>query len=141
MTSPTLELQGAIVAALKGSAEVTALAGARVYDHVPRTTAGDVSAGFPFVALSGWQEITEDADCIDGCEIFVTIDVWSRGVGMPEAHRLATAVKDALHNVALDLTDNALVLISHDNTRTGRDPDGLTTHAALDFRAFVEQPA
>jgi hypothetical protein len=134
-----LELQAAIVAALKASAEVAAIVGARVYDNVPRA-ADEITATFPFVALSGWQSITEDAECVDGEDITVTLDVWSRAVGMPEAHRLAAAVKAALHNAELILDETALVSIEHESTLTLRDPDGLTTHAVLDFRAFVETP-
>lgn len=141
MASPALELQGAIVGALKGAAAVSAIVGSRVYDHVPRSPAsGEITAAFPFVAISAWQEITDDAECIDGSEVNVTIDAWSRAVGMPEAHRLAAAVKDALHNAELSLTENALVMLDHETTRTLRDPDGITSHAVLNFRAFVELP-
>ena len=119
---------------------MAAIIGARVYDHVPRGATGAVTAEFPFVAIAGWQEITDDVDCVGGSDITVTIDAWSRAVGAPEAHRLAAAVKAALHNADLSLTDNALVSFEHESTLTLRDPDGLTTHAVLDFRAFVETP-
>jgi hypothetical protein len=139
MASPSLELQGAIIAALKGTSP--AIAADRIYDHVPRGTNGAITASFPFVAFANWQEVTDDVLCIPGAEVFVTIDVWSRGVGMVEAHRIAAEVKAALHDAELSLTDNALVLIEHETTRTFRDPDGITSHAVLDFRAFVEIPA
>lgn len=137
MASAALELQGAIVAALKADTGVSGIVGDRVFDYVPRSS-GSVTAEFPFVAIADFQELTEDADCIPGAEIFVTIDVWSRAIGKPEAHRLASAVKAALTD--LTLTDFALVMLEHDSTRTLTDPDGLTTHAVLTFRAFVEQP-
>ena len=140
--SAALALQGAIIAALKASAPVTAIVADRVYDHVPRNPATEaLTAAFPFVAISDWQELSDDADCIDGAEVIVTIDAWSRAVGFPEVHRLAAAVKRALHEADLDLGDTALVMIEHDGTRTLRDPDGLTSHAVITFRALIETPA
>ena len=118
--SAALALQGAIIAALKASAPVTAIVADRVYDHVPRNPATEaLTAAFPFVAISDWQELSDDADCIDGAE----------------------AVKRALHKADLDLGDTALVMIEHDGTRTLRDPDGLTSHAVITFRALIETPA
>lgn len=140
--SAALDLQGAIVAAIKASAPVSAIVADRVYDHVPRSpTTGVVTAAYPLVAISDWQELPDEADCIDGAEINVTIDAWSRAVGFPEVHKLAAAVKRALHKAELDLGDTALVMIEHDGTRTLRDPDGLTSHAVITFRALIETPA
>lgn len=134
MTSPTLELQGAIVSRLKSYPAVTALVGNRVYDSVP------ADAEFPYISIGPSDEITEDADCIRGFDISMQIDVWSREPGHPQARRIADAVQRALHEQDLALTDNALVYFRHRQTRFLRDPDGLTTHAAITFEAFVEQP-
>jgi hypothetical protein len=140
MTSSLLEMQGAIVGALKASNELATLIGGRVYDMVPRSEAGEVIAQFPFVALSGWQKVRDSTDCIRSAEVTVTIDVWSRAVGTPETHAISDVVEKTLDDADLTLTANALVMISHDSTLVLRDPDGLTTHAVLDFRAFVEEP-
>lgn len=133
MTSPTLELQGAIVAALKGDAGVTAIVGQRVCDRI------EAGALFPYVSLGPTDEVSDDVDCTDGFEITLQIDCWSRVPGFPEVRRLADAVRQAL-KAELALTDNALVYLNHLTTRTFRDPDGLTSHAALTFEAFAEQP-
>lgn len=132
MTSPVLELQGAIVAALKAYAPLAALVGSRIYDDVPP------SATFPYVSLGPTDEVSDDADCIDASEITVQIDVWSRAIGAPESLKIAHEVRAAL--ATLSLTTNALVSLEHRNTRRLRDPDGLTNHAALDFLAVVEMP-
>lgn len=139
MTSPTLELQGVIVAALKADAAVAALVAGRVYDSVPRSAAGAVTAGFPYISIGGDEEVSEDADCIDGFAISLQIDCWSRQPGFPEVRRIADAVRAVLTD-DLSLADNALVFLQHRITRTFRDPDGLTSHAALTFEAFAEQP-
>jgi hypothetical protein len=141
MASPVLELQGAIVTALKADAAVAAIVGARVYDHVPRSaTSGEITADYPLLGLGSMEEITDDAECIAGSEVFVSVDAWSRSVGRPEALKLAHAVKLALHNAELTLTENALVELFHLTTRTLRDSDGLTTHAVIEFRAITETP-
>ena len=133
--SPSLELQGVIVARLKGDGAVRALVADRVYDAVPK------DAGFPRVALGATDETSDDAECIEGLAISLQIDCWSQEVGFPEARKMSDAVRRALHEADLTLTDNALVTIAHRQTRIFRDPDGLTSHAAMTFDAFVEVAA
>ncbi|TPJ76193.1 DUF3168 domain-containing protein [Mesorhizobium sp. B2-6-3] len=134
MTSPSLELQGAIVARLKAVAVVTAMIGQRVYDRVP------ANAVFPYVTLGPMDELSDDADCIKGFNIAIDINVWSRAVGFPEAKRIGDAVRAGLLNPELALTDNALVYFQHRQTVYSEDPDGLTNRARMSFEAFAEQP-
>jgi len=141
MTSPFKELQGAIVGRLKATGAVTAIVDDRVYDHVPRASTGEVSAKFPFVGISSFSGLTEDADCIPGMDIAIDVDCWSQKLGFPEVHDLSEAVKQALHDDdTLTLSNNALANFQHRETRAFRDPDGVTSHAVLTFSAFVEQP-
>lgn len=132
MTSPTLELQGAVVARLKADTATIAIVGSRVYDSVP----GGVV--FPYVSLGPSDELSDDADCITGLDITLQIDCWSRAPGFPEVRRLADAVRRVLHGYEFELPVNALVLFEHRQTRYFRDPDGLTSHAAMTFMAFIE---
>lgn len=134
MASPSLELQGAIVARLKASAGLTALISGRVYDAVPS------NALFPYVTVGEGDETSDDADCIDGFEISLDIDVWSRAVGFPEAKRISDEVRKALKSPDLTIPTNALVEFRHRQTRFLRDPDGLTSHAVMTFEGFAEQP-
>lgn len=133
------ELQVAIVARLKGYADLSALIGDRVYDRVERDAAGEVTATFPYVSFGPEQDIPEDADCIDASEIVIQIDAWSRDPGYREVRRVAKAVVSALDETSLPITDNALVYFEYDGRRILRDPDGLTSHAVLTFRAGVEK--
>jgi len=136
MTDPSLAMQGAIVAALKASVAVTALIGgpteARIFDRVPEKQV------FPYIAFGPAQVIQQDATCIDGSEVYQQIDVWSRLPGFPECKRVAEAVREALHR--LDATFGDLGFeIEHQFTNYLRDPDGLTSHAVLSFRAEIDQ--
>lgn len=134
MTSPLLELQGAVVARLKGYAGLAQLVEARIYDRVPE------AASFPYVSWGPEQAIADDADCINGFDITIQIDAWSCAVGLPEVKKIAEQVRLALIEQELSLDDNALVLLEHRQTRILPEPDGLTSHAAVEFAAFIEQP-
>jgi Protein of unknown function (DUF3168) len=133
MANPELELQGAIVSRLKADPGVAALVNGRIYDAVPQT------ATFPYVTIGPTQTIDDRAECIVGLEIFQQIDAWSRGVGYPEVKKIADAVRFALDDAPLVLPTNALVFIECEDGNTSRDPDGLTNHSRLNFRASVER--
>lgn len=133
MASPELELQGAIVARLKADAGVTALISTRVYDPVPPNPT------FPYSSFGPRDAISDDADCVTGYEINWQIDAWSQQPGSKQAMQIADAIRSSLHGHDFILTDNAAVFFEHRVTRTFRDPDGLTTHAAMTFTGFVEK--
>jgi len=142
MTSPSFELQIAIVERLKVDAHVAACVAGRVYDDVPSEAdrIDDTGAAWPYISMGPSDELSDDVDCIDGFEITFQIDCWSREVGFPQVRALADAARRALTGSDLALTDNALVLLRHRITRLMRDPDGKTSHAAMTFTAIVEQP-
>lgn len=140
MSDASFELQVAIVALLKNDPKLTALIGGRVYDHVPRDpTTNKVTATFPYVSLGPDQELPEAADCVRATEFVLQLDAWSREPGFPEVKKVARAVEDALHDVELPLPGNAMVYFEYDGRRVFRDPDGLTSQAAMTFRAGIDK--
>lgn len=132
MSDPSLDLQGAIVAALKADPAVTALISGRVYDQVPP------QAAFPYVTIGEDQTLPAWADCYDGADVILTLHAWSRAVGYPEVKRLAAAVSAALDGVEVTIETIRLVDISWTGSRFLRDPDGNTRHAVIGFRALTE---
>ena len=134
MTSPSLELQAGVLACLRADATVTGIA-TKVYDSFVSS-----GAAYPYVNIAAVDETSDDADCIDGYQIVLSIDCWSVK-GATEIHQLSDAVRAALRNYEFNLTDNALVYFRHRQTRIFLDADGVTHHAAMDFDAFVEQPS
>lgn len=134
----SFEVQKAIVAALKADAAVNAIIKGRIYDSVPSKD-GKANADFPYVSFGPEQEIPEHHDCIEAGEIFLQLDAWSRKPGFPEVKKLARAIEDALDDAELALADNAAVYISYDGRQILRDPDGLTSHAAMTFRIGIEK--
>ena len=133
MASVKKELQGAIVQRLKADSAVTALVNSRVYDQPP------ANAIFPYITYGPSTFVRDDAECINGFQSFVQIDVWSRAVGNPEALDISDAVERALHDAPLALPTNALVFFNHTQSDPARDPDGLTTHVVIRFEGFIEQ--
>lgn len=134
MASPDLELQGAIVARLRGYAPLTALVGQKVFDLVPST------AVEPYVAIGEAQALRRDATCQDSQEIYLTLHAWSVYTGgFKEVKEVAGAVVSALHLHPMSLPTNRLTSISHRQTRTFRDQDNVSSHAVIEFVAFTER--
>ena len=126
-------LQKAIVGRLKEDAPLTALVSGRIYDRVP------AGAVMPYVHLRNFQSVDDGAECVDGLEVFIDIDVWSNAVGKVEASRAAGAIRTALNYAPLALDEPyALAEIDHRDTNVGDGGDGLLSRARLSFRALVE---
>lgn len=136
MSDVSLALQAAIIAALKNASAITAIVGARVYDNVP------IGASFPYVTYGEDQVIEDDADAgecqIEGMEVFTSVHAWSRALGRVEVKRLGGAIREAIHNTALSVTGFRVHLIEHESTRYLRDPDGITSHGVVLFRALLD---
>lgn len=132
MADRSVELYSAIYAALDGNAPLTALIGAgHVHDIVKP---GSLP---PYVVIG--DETANDASSIgvDAQEHTVTIHVWSEKPSTLQAKQIAAAVRSALHEQALTLSAGTLVNLRCEFKETMRDPDGLTVHAVLRFRAVT----
>ncbi|MDW9540283.1 DUF3168 domain-containing protein [Sinorhizobium meliloti] len=136
MASPELELQGAIVARLKADVGLMALVNG-VYDQPPDTAFATPKESY--VTIGEAQFLRDDATCVNGGEVYLTLHAWSRKVGYPVAKQIADAVAESLHLAPLTLATNRLISIMHRQTRVFRDLDGLTSHAVIDFVANVEK--
>ncbi|MBP7619362.1 MAG: DUF3168 domain-containing protein [Gemmatimonadales bacterium] len=133
--SGTLELIAAIVPRLKAWPALAAIVGDRVLDPVPAATPT------PYVSLGPITGFRVDADCIPGVEVTVQVDAWSTRPGLAEVLRMASAIEESLHSFETDLgAGSALAVFSHRLTTTLRDPDGVTTHAVVQFTAVIENP-
>jgi hypothetical protein len=136
---PSLEIQGAIVAVLKGDDVMRGLIGERVFDDVPRDPmSGDVTAAFPYISFGREQVVPVDVDCIPGSEIYIDLDIWSREEGFVEVKKIAWRMRKLLHDRDLGIEEAGLVSIAYDGRRLLRDPDGITRHGVVTFRAIVE---
>lgn len=133
--SASLALQGAVVAALKADAGLTALISSRIYDAPPQ------DAVFPYVEIGEIQLVDDGAECFDGAaEAYVTLHVWSRSVGRPECHRIAEEIRGCLHYAGLDLgAEYDLIEITYRDLRVFRDADGVTSHGVVTLHALIDE--
>ncbi|MET3924604.1 DUF3168 domain-containing protein [Devosia sp. 2618] len=140
----SFELILAAINRLRATPAVTSLVGTRIYDRVPEKTDGTPNVAFPYISMGPSTSIPDDFDCMDGEEITIQFDVWSSGsgeaFGSVECRKITGAMKRALHDVDLTLTTNALVSLTHEMTRTLRDPNPAITHGVIQFTATVETP-
>ena len=93
----SLELQKAIVAALKASTAVSAIVGTRIYDAVP------MAATKPYISFGSFDLLPEVGDCLDGASVVIQLDGWAAGPDTVKIKRLGAAVAAALDEAALTL--------------------------------------
>lgn len=135
ISGPELELQGAIAAAVKNDAAVKALlascrASLWLFEDVPPGTP------VPYVTTGEAQTIPDDADCIEGSEIYLDFHIWGRTWDVVK--KLRTNLWVAIRDANLALSENRLVLLERSAAHDIRDPDGVTKHGVLTIRALTE---
>lgn len=132
-TDPSRALQVAIVAAIKA---IPTAAGSNVFDMVPPK-----DPRFPRVTVGAMDTVTVTADCYDGTESTIQIDVWTREpIGFLPTQNIAGAIRDRLHQGELTLDGHTLEILEVESIIYSRDPDGLTSRARISVRAQT-QPA
>lgn len=136
MSSPDLELQGAIVQRLKADTDLQAIIGnpIRLFQDNPPAQ----PTPFPYVTIGDSQGLSDQAECIDGSEIFVTIHIWSRANGFAEVKRIGGVIEDNLHDVAPSLNGHRCLHIQRANAIYRMAEDNATKHGILTLRALTE---
>lgn len=132
-----LSLQGAVFQALAADAALQAFIGnpARIYQQVPD------NAVMPYVTIGESQTNDDSVEHLDAAEIFFTLHVWSdsEAKDFVECKRICSALRRSLHNADLTLAENRCVLIEHRRTDVLIDPDNITRHGVVTFRALTEE--
>lgn len=126
------ELQKAVVARLRADPAITGLVAGRVYDMPP------LAPAFPYVSLGPDTVEPDRADCYEGSNVTFQVDAWSRAPNYGEVKSIADAARAAITETPIPVTGHRLLDVSLVEIRTFRDPDGLTSHSALNFRAVTE---
>ncbi|WP_421912731.1 DUF3168 domain-containing protein [Mesorhizobium sp.] len=123
------EMQKAIFAALNGAT----IAGGNVFDQV------SASDPFPRITVGDEQVIDDSNTCQVGWEVFSDVHCWSRPASgsKVEVKTLAAQAVAAVRGIT-SIPGYELVSIEHQTTRVFRDPDGLTEHAVVSFRALID---
>jgi hypothetical protein len=129
-SDPSLQLQKAIVAWLKNDPVVD---GTPCYDAVPG------NAQKPYISFGPFQALPEHGDCLDGGEIFITLDCWANGPDTVAVKQLGAAVARSLDRAPIVLDyPQRMVEMAIEQIQYMRDPDGITAHAVITVHAFTE---
>ena len=123
-------LQQTIFSTLNVSA-ITSTLSCGVYDDVPQ------DASYPYIAI-GEENTTEyDTKDLDGGEQAINIEVWSQYKGSKETKQIMDKIHDLLHNSNLTVTGFNLINLRFEFSDIMRDPDGITRHGVMRFRAII----
>lgn len=132
MADRSLELYAALYAALAADAALTALIGAsKVFDIVP------ANAAAPYVVIGDETAIDAGSSLIDAQEHTITVHVWSEQPSTKQCKAIQAAVRAVLHEARLTLSAGTLCNLRCEYKETMRDPDGISVHGVLRFRAIT----
>ena len=123
-------LQSSIYSALDVSAITTTLA-CGVYDEVVEGNS------YPFITLGEETAIDYSTNNLVGAETTINIHVWSRYKGSKQTKQILDKIHDLLHDVSLTVSGVNLINLRFEYSDIMRDPDGITRHGVMRFRAIT----
>ena len=124
-------LQSTIYSALNNDNTLTSTLGVGVFDEVTEGTT------YPFVAI-GEDTVTDfGTKTEDGGQFTINIHVWSQYTGSKETKNIMDRIHDLLHDSNLSVTGFNLVNLRFEFSDILRDPDGITRHGVMRFRAII----
>jgi hypothetical protein len=131
MTVSQFALQSKIFTTLNTDNTLTNTLGANVFDDVPEETA------FPLVVLG--EDTTVDFSTKDlvGSETTINIDIFSRYRGSKETKNIMDRIHTLLHDSSLTVSGVNLINLRFEFSDVIRDPDGITRHGIMRFRAII----
>lgn len=92
---------------------------------------------FPCIIVGEAQAVADDADCIVGDEVFLTLHVWTEEDGLLAVKNIVGEMRRAFRDVE-GLQDGFEVSLHWSDVVFLRDPDGLHSHAVVTVRALTE---
>ena len=123
-------LQTTIYNALNVSAITTTLS-CGVYDEVIEGNT------YPFITLGEETTIDYGTKTETGSETTINIHIWSQYKGSKQTKEIMDKVHDLLHDSNLSVTGFNLINLRFEFSDIMRDPDGITRHGVMRFRAII----
>tara|TARA_B110000858_G_C17460243_1_gene318087 strand:- start:112 stop:510 length:399 start_codon:yes stop_codon:yes gene_type:complete len=123
-------LQTTIYNALNVSAITTTLS-CGVYDEVIEGNT------YPFITLGEETTIDYGTKTETGSETTINIHIWSQYKGSKQTKEIMDKVHDLLHDSNLSVTGFNLINLRFEYSDIMRDPDGITRHGVMRFRAII----
>lgn len=124
-------LQTTIYSTLSSDNTLTSTLGSGVYDEVVE------SATYPFVALGEETAIDYSTKNTNGGETTINVHIWSQYKGSKETKQIMDRIHDLLHDSNLSVTGFNLINLRFEFSDILRDPDGVTRHGVMRFRAII----
>jgi hypothetical protein len=124
-------LQTTIYSTLANDNTITSTLSAGVYDEVLE------GASYPFVSLGEETSIDYGTKNENGGETTINIHIWSQYKGAKETKQIMDRIHDLLHDSNLTVTGFNLVNLRFEYSDILRDPDGVTRHGVMRFRAII----
>lgn len=133
MADRSVVLFEAIYATLAADAGVTSALGGtgRIYDNVP------AGAACPYVVIGDETAIDAGGTAWDAQEHTLTIHAWSEAASSKQVKQIMAAVRAALHDAPPALSGGTCANLRQEFKETFRDPDGVTWHGVMRFRAVT----
>ena len=130
MSIGQFQLQTTIYAALNVSA-ITSTLNCGVYDEVVEGNP------YPFITLG--EETVNDYGTKDlnGGDYTINIHIWSQYKGSKQTKEIMDKVHDLLHDIDLTVSGFNLINLRFEFSDIMRDPDGVTRHGVMRFRAII----
>lgn len=125
MSEPTLALQGALLVTLKSETD----AGGAVFDVLTPNT-------FPRIQIGAGDAVPNDAECVDGFDVTIQIDVWSNAKGYREVKTIAGQIHGLLHKQSIGVPGYRVVDIYSDGAVFSREGD--ISRARIQISAQLE---
>jgi len=124
-------LQTTIYSTLSNDSTITSSLGAGVFDEVSE------SATYPFIALGEETSTDYSTKDLNGGETTINIHIWSQYKGAKQTKQIMDRIHDLLHDSNLSVTGFNLVNLRFEFSDIMRDPDGVTRHGVMRFRAII----
>lgn len=133
MSTGQWEFQQALFTALNGDSTLTTTLGASIFDDVPDHQA----VTFPYVVIGEDTMLDYSTKDLVGSDVTVTLHVWSQYRGSKEVKQVMDRVHTLLHDSNLTVTGRNLINLRSEFSDVLRDPDGITRHGVMRFRAVM----
>jgi len=124
-------LQTTIYSTLNSDNTLTNTLGAGVFDEVVE------NASYPFVSLGEETAVDYSTKDLDGGEFTINRHVWSQYKGSKQTKEIMDRIHDLLHDSSLSVSGFNLANLRFEFSDILRDPDGITRHGVMRFRAII----
>lgn len=124
-------LQTAIYSKLNTDSNLTTTLGCAVFDEVPAT------ATYPYIVLGEETANEYDTKDLKGSQTTINLHIWSEYQGSKECKNIMDRVHDLLHDGNINVTGFNLINLRFEFSDIMRDPDGVTRHGVMRFRAIT----